>query len=527
MRFQHTIEAGLLVLCGVEAAAIPKQPRDDTKICRKTKVAVLGAGVAGITAAQALTNASVTDFIIVERNNYIGGRVVNTTFGQKSDGTPYAVELGANWVHGIQEGDGPKNPIWTLAQKYNLDNTPTDSKSVITYDETGQVDYKNLIDEYEEAWEGAQVESGRYLTENLQDITVRAGLSLAGWRPHKKDMHAQAVDWFGWDFESATPPEDASLVFGMTGVYNATYNHFSEEDRFVWDQRGFNTMVNGEARTFLQDQDSRLLLNTIVKSIKYTDTSVEVLFENGDCIEAEYAICTFSVGVLQNDVVKFEPELPLWKQEAIESFTMGTYTKIFMQFNETFWDSEKQYLLYADPHERGRYTGFQSLTGPGFHEGSNLIFVTVTNAQSWVVEQQTDEETKAEVLAVLRSMFPGVNIPEPTAFMYPRWSQNEFSFGSFSNWPLGTTLERHQNLRANVDRLWFAGEATSTQHFGFLHGAWFEGQEAGERVSSLLKGNLFGSKSGPMEVYKNLHGTTEEDQYNESNGWYIDTVGDE
>jgi polyamine oxidase len=78
-----------------------------------------------------------------------------------------------------------------------------------------------------------------------------------------------------------------------------------------------------------------------------------------------------------------------------------------------------------------------------------------------------------------------------------------------------------------VDRLWFAGEATSTQHFGFLHGAWFEGQEAGERVSSLLKGNLFGSKSGPMEVYKNLHGTTEEDQYNESNGWYIDTVGDE
>ncbi|CAH0019927.1 unnamed protein product [Clonostachys rhizophaga] len=512
MHFHHTIGADLLILCGVEAAAVPKHTRDDTRTCRKTKVAVLGAGVAGITAAQALMNASVTDFIIVERNNYIGGRVVNTTHSARSP-TELLTSLSSGRI-------GCEISIWTLAQKYSLANTPTDSKSVITYDETGQVDYKNLIDEFDEAWEGAQIESGRYLTENLQDISVRAGLSLAGWRPHKKDMHAQAVDWFGWDFESATPPEDASLVFGMTGVYNATYNHFSEEDRFIWDQRGFTTMVTGEARTFLQDQDPRLLLNTIVKSIKHTNTSVEVFFENGDCIEAEYAICTFSVGVLQNDVVKFEPDLPLWKQEAIESFTMGTYTKIFMQFNQTFWDLEKQYLLYADPHERGRYTGFQSLTGPGFHEGSNLIFVTATNAQSWVVEQQTDEETKAEVLAVLRSMFPGVTIPEPTAFMYPRWSQ-------YDNWPLGTTLERHQNVRANVDRLWFAGEATLIQYFGFLHGAWLEGQEAGERVSSLLKANLFGSKSGPMEVYKNLHGTTEEDQYNESNGWYIDTVGDE
>lgn len=42
--------------------------------CRKTTVAILGAGVAGITAAQALSNASVSDFLIVDRNDYIGGR---------------------------------------------------------------------------------------------------------------------------------------------------------------------------------------------------------------------------------------------------------------------------------------------------------------------------------------------------------------------------------------------------------------------------------------------------------------------
>lgn len=49
-------------------------------------------------AQQALSNASVTDFVIVEYLPDIGGRVSHTTFGRKRDGTPYVVELGANWV---------------------------------------------------------------------------------------------------------------------------------------------------------------------------------------------------------------------------------------------------------------------------------------------------------------------------------------------------------------------------------------------------------------------------------------------
>ena len=47
---------------------------------------------------QALSNASVTDFLIVEYNNDVGGRVAHTSFGARPDGTPYVVELGANWV---------------------------------------------------------------------------------------------------------------------------------------------------------------------------------------------------------------------------------------------------------------------------------------------------------------------------------------------------------------------------------------------------------------------------------------------
>lgn len=104
---------------------------------------------------------------------------------------------------------------------------------------------------------------------------------------------------------------------------------------------------------------------------------------------------------------------------------MGTYTKIFLQFNETFWDRNTEFFLYADDKSRGYYPVWQSLAAPGFMEESNIIFVTVVDGQSYRVEQQSDEETKAEVMAVLRTMFPEKEIPDPIDFHYPRWSTEE------------------------------------------------------------------------------------------------------
>lgn len=93
------------------------------------------------------------------------------------------------------------------------------------------------------------------------------------------------------------------------------------------------------------------------------------------------------------------------------------------------------------------------------------------------------------------------------------------------------TLERHQNLRANVDRLFFAGEHTSAQYYGFLHGAWFEGREAGERIAGLLgEGCVNGDGSGEVGEpgacgvyvsYEELYGTTPFVQYDVANGWDV------
>ena len=197
---------------------------------------------------------------------------------------------------------------------------------------------------------------------------------------------------------------------------------------------------------------------------------------------------------------------------------MGTYTKIFLQFppEKVFWNTSYQFFLYGDPVERGYYPVFQSLDGPGFLPGSGILFVTVIQEQSYRVESQPDDQTKKEVLAVLRRMYGADNVPEPTAFMYPRWSLEPWAYGSYSNWPPGTTLEMHQNLRANVGRLWFAGEATSAQYYGFLQGAWFEGQAVGESIAACLKRNCSSERN-----YRVLHGSTKESEYNAANGWEV------
>lgn len=458
--------------------------------CRQTKVAILGAGVAGITAAQALSNASVTDFLIIDRNDYIGGRMAHTTFGTKPDGAPYIVELGANWIQGLGAADlsAPENPIWTFAKKWNISNTYSDSDSILTYDETGANDYSDLINDFKDAYGTAAADAGNILTGKLQDTSMRAGLSLACWKP-KQDMKKAAVEWWEWDWEVSYSADKSSLVFGIMGD-NLTFNQFGRDNNYVFDQRGFNAWLVGEASTFLDlsNDDPRVLLNTTVSSIDYSESGVTVHLSDGECVSAEKAICTFSLGVLQNDVVEFVPQLPRWKQEAIEQFQMGTYTKIFYQFNTTFWPEDTQYFLYADPYTKGYYPIWQSLSTKGFLPGSNIIFATVVDDESHRIEKQSDEETKAEGLEVLRMMFPGVEVPEPIAFLYPRWTTEPWTHGSYSNWPVGMTLEKHQNLRANVGALWFSGEHNSAQYYGFLHGAWFEGREVGERIAALLKG---------------------------------------
>ncbi|KAI0803479.1 putative flavin-containing polyamine oxidase [Xylaria sp. FL0064] len=522
----------LVGLLGVNAAVIPQddvnqrnQSRNQT--CERTKVAILGAGIAGITIAQALSNHSITDFLILEYKDHIGGRVHSEPFGINSDGKPFVVEYGANWIQGLGGRSGKReNPIWTFEQKWNIKNHPSNYTNILTYNETGPVDFTGEIDAFGSALEEMEERAGEILADNQQDSTVRAGFSLVGWKPSQREYPAasEAVEWWLYDGEQAATPEESSLVFNAA-VSNFTFLQFSDENNFVIDQRGHRAWIQGEASTFLSPQDKRLRLNTIVKSLEYSADGVVVTADDGSCVQADYAVCTFSLGVLQREnAIDFQPALPSWKKTAIEMFEIGVYTKIFMQFPYKWWKSDgndPEYFLYADPYERGWYPIWQSLDVEGFFPGSHILFVTLTGDQAYRAERMTDEETCEEAMSVLRLMFPDIDIPQPVAFQYPRWSSIPWAYGSFSVWPAGTTLEMHENLRANVDRLWFTGEHTSASYFGYMQGAWFEGRDAGNRIAGLIRGACEGEpeECGERISYPDLDGTTTPDEYDEENGW--------
>ena len=83
-----------------------------------TQVLILGGGVAGVIAARTLQQAGISDFIIVEARHELGGRMMSHTFGTSDH--EYTVEMGANWVQGTREDDGPENPIWALVKKHGI-----------------------------------------------------------------------------------------------------------------------------------------------------------------------------------------------------------------------------------------------------------------------------------------------------------------------------------------------------------------------------------------------------------------------
>jgi len=368
---------------------------------------------------------------------------------------------------------------------------------------------------YEQAVNAIVEKASEIVEGDVHDQSVRTALHLAGWKPTTASMDAVESWLFGkstpltghqfslafssneslslslltaaTDWPNIYPPEQSSMVFGLVGV-NSTYEYFSDDDLLSTDQRGFSTWLKDEAFSFLKgEQDPRLLLNTIVTNISYSSDGVTITNNDSSCVRADYAICTFSLGVLQREVVSFNPDLPPEKREAIAAFDMGTYTKIFMQFPTRFWLEEAQFLMYASPTRRGYYPVFQSLSAPGFLDDSNILVGVVVNKEAIRVSRQPENRTKDEAMAVLRQMFPDTVVPEPTDFMITDWAETPWSYGSYSNWPAGTTFEVHENLRSPLDRLWFAGEATSSNYFGYLHGAWFEGRAAGTEIADLIK----------------------------------------
>ncbi|KAK4406221.1 Polyamine oxidase 1 [Sesamum angolense] len=418
----------------------------------RCSVLIVGAGISGITAAKVLAENGVEDVVILEAADRIGGRIRKEEFGGVT------VELGAGWIAGV--GGKQMNPVWELAGRSNLRTCFSDYSNARynIYDTTGKIFPSGVAAEsYNKAVESAVAKLRNQDSNNPVDDETTTG---------PKSPIDLAIDFILHDFEMA----EVEPI--------STYVDFGEKEFLVADERGYEHLLYKMAETFLFTQqgkilDTRLKLNKVVRELQHCENGVTVKTEDGCIYEAQYVILSPSIGVLQSNLIYFSPPLPRWKTEAISNIDIMVYTKVFLNFPHKFWPCgpDKEFFIYA--HERrGYYTFWQHMENA--YPGSNILVVTLTNGESKRIKAQSDEETMREAMEVLRNMF-GHDIPDAVDILVPRWWNNRFQQGSYSNYPVYVDRKLVDDIKAPVGRIFFTGEHTSEKFNGYVHGGYLSG----------------------------------------------------
>ena len=102
------------------------------------------------------------------------------------------------------------------------------------------------------------------------------------------------------------------------------------------------------------------------------------------------------------------------------------------------------------------------------------------------METQPVKKTKKQIMRHLRSMFPGETIPKPDKIHVTNWTNNPFSYGSYSALSLGYTEDLWEEMRKHEENLYFAGEHTAVA-FGFVHSAFETGISTAETLIKKLE----------------------------------------
>ena len=234
-----------------------------------------------------------------------------------------------------------------------------------------------------------------------RDMPVSVALKMLGWssnNPVKK-----ALSWYELDFEYGGNEDETSLN---------NMGFPPEEDFFITDQHGYWTIFSD----FYKDFKYQILLKKVVRKIQYSDDGVTVITSGGEVFTADYALSTFSSGVLGSNLIAFDPPLPDWKREAIFRFRPVYFTKIFLKFPGDFWD-DHEWIMHSS-RKPGVFPVFYDLNRPGFFPGSNTLFTAVTGDEALRVEKQSDLKTMADVMRTLRKMY-GSKIPQATGKVLP------------------------------------------------------------------------------------------------------------
>lgn len=435
---------------------------DATQENTAVDVLIIGAGIAGVAAATTLRAAGKT-VQILEARNRIGGRM----WSWREWGAP--IELGANW---IETATG--NPLVKLAKQAGVathadpeaaeelfidtvaGRTLSESEAEELYDQI-----ESMLDALIDGAEERDPDQDTSLRDALNELPAYKKLDDNRRRLIESVLTQVVNDEFGVEADKLS----------WIG-YDAGEAAYSGGNQFViGGYDGIPIMLAG---------DTAIAYETVVDKITWNTDGVQAVAGDRSWV-ADAVIVTVPLGVLKAQSITFEPALPAKYTNAIDQLEMGLLNRCVLKFDEVFWDTEYATfsVVGADPTA---WYQFIPLNGP---LGIPALAAFNSGSTAWNLETKTDDEIKAEMLAVIKAAFA----VEPTVvdMVITRWGQDPFARGAYSYIAVGGSADARDVLAEPIsDQLYLAGEAYTNTDASSVHGAYNSGIATAKQVLERL-----------------------------------------
>jgi monoamine oxidase len=419
-----------------------------------TDVLVIGAGVAGLTAARALARHGLSVTVVAARDR-TGGRVHTIR-----DFCGHPVEGGAEFVHTADAETWPEIRAARLAVRkcalarrglFNLGGR------------TLRLPWLLL---HPGAWSALSVL--RHLAGSRSpDMSARDFIERHGYRGRAR-LLAEMVF-------TAHLPGIADEI-GVLGLL---------EDQILRLHTGsFHRIVDGYDR-FVDHIGRGLDVHRRfpVATVRWALDGVTVTAADGRTRSARAAIVTLPLGVLALRTVEFVPSLPESKRRAFSELVMGPVLKLLLHFSEPFWPAWLTHL--------GCGTGPVTVYWPAFDGAPRrpaVLTAYCTGPRAAHLSERSEDEAVAIVLADLARLFPKAD-PGRLLLAHQRidWTTDPFARGGYTFARPGGRGARAGLAAADTPALFWAGAATVTSTIAdTVQAAYVSGLRAAEEVSSFL-----------------------------------------
>lgn len=223
--------------------------------------------------------------------------------------------------------------------------------------------------------------------------------------------------------------------------------------------------------------DAHITYDAVVEAIDYSADTVQVKTQH-QTYTADQVIVTVPVKLLQKGLIDFIPPLPRRKQNAIDSVSVWSGCKAFIEFSEKFYPALIGFEV--TPASAGQKLYYDAAYGQNTSQHILGLFAVGSAADTYV--SLADDDLIQHMLAELDVLFDGQASASYVKHIFQNWNAEPYAQGAYviddEDWRTVRALGQ------SVDqRVFFAGDAyTEGEDWSSVHTAVRSARRAVEEI---------------------------------------------